>query len=54
MINKPTTWQELRDLHESGEIEVIAEEDQPDGTTLLLIQDNRRGYAEGEIYELRI
>ncbi len=54
MVEKPKSFEELKQLVENGDIEVLIQEDQSDGTTLLLILDNRRSYEEGEIYELRV
>ena len=51
---KPTSFDELKQLVENGDISVMLQEDLPDGTTRLLIQDNRRTYDEGEIYEIII
>lgn len=52
MNNKPTSFEELKALVSSGEIEIMLQEDFQDGTTHLLVCDNRRTYEEGEIYEV--
>ncbi len=51
---KPKTFEEVEQLIASGNIEVMIQEDLPDGTTRLFICDNRRTYEEGEIYEIII
>ncbi len=52
MAEKPKSFDELKQLVVNEDIEILLQEDLPDGTTRLLIQDNRRTYEEGEIYEL--
>lgn len=51
---KPKNLDELEALINSGDIEVMLQEDLDDGTTRLLICDHRRTYEEGEIYEVVI
>lgn len=51
---KPRSYEEVIALKEANEIEVMLAEDLPDGTTRMLICDNRRTYEEGEIYEIII
>lgn len=52
--SKPQTFTELEALVASGDVEVLLEEDFPgdENITRYLIQDNRRFYEEGEIYEV--
>ena len=50
--SKPESTDELRTLVESGDIEILLSEEIADGTTHLLVQDNRRTYEEGELYEI--
>ena len=52
MVDKPKSFEELRQLVENGDIEVLIQEGVSDGTTRLLVRDNRRSYEEGEVYEL--
>lgn len=52
MFPKPQSFDELKILIDAGDIEILISEDLDDGTTRLLICDNRR--TEGEIYELII
>jgi hypothetical protein len=42
----------LADLVKTGDIEIMLQEDLDDGTTSLLVCDNRRSYEEGEVYEI--
>lgn len=49
---KPKTWEELEALYDAGDISVLLQEELDDGTTRILICDNRRTYEEGEIYEI--
>lgn len=49
---KPTSFPELKTLVDAGDIEVMLQEDQDDGTTRVLLCDHRRTYEEGEIYEI--
>ena len=49
---KPRNAEELKQLVDDHDIEIMLAEDLDDGTTRLLICDNRRTYEEGEIYEL--
>jgi hypothetical protein len=51
-MTKPESFDELKALHDAGDIEVMLEEDLDDGATRLLVCDHRRTYEEGEIYEL--
>ena len=50
--DKPKSIEEVKNLIGIGDIEVMIQEDLPDGTTRLLICDNRRTYEEGEVYEI--
>jgi hypothetical protein len=52
MIPKPKSFDELKNLVDTGDIEIMISEDLDDGTTRLLIHDHRRTYEEGEVYEL--
>ena len=49
-IEKPKTWNELKQLYDNGDIEILLQEDNDDGTTKLLV----RTIQEGEIYELNV
>lgn len=51
-VERPKTFKELKDLVEAHLVEVMIEEDSPDGTTHFLVCNSRRTYEEGEIYEL--
>ena len=52
MILKPTDFAELKALVDSGDIEVMLQEDLDDGATRVLLCDRRRTFEEGEIYEI--
>ena len=51
---KPKTWNELKRLYDNGDIEILLQDDNDDGTTRLLVLDHRRTIREGEIYELNV
>ncbi len=51
---KPRNAEELKALIDNHEVEIMLSEDLDDGTSRLLICDNRRTYDEGEIYEIII
>lgn len=51
---KPQSFEELKQLVDSGLIEVLLSEDNDDGTMRVLVCDSRLTYEEGEIYELNI
>ena len=49
---RPETIEELKSLVDAGDIEILLSEEIADGTTHLLVQDNRRTFEEGELYEI--
>jgi len=49
---KPQSIKEVENLIGKGDIEIWLQEDLDDGTTRLLVCDNRRTYDEAEIYEI--
>lgn len=51
MADKLRTYNEIIDLCASGSIEVLSISRNLDGQIKLLVQDNRRGYEDREIYE---
>ena len=55
-LKKSKTWADIECLVANGDIEILIAEDYPSDCnyTTLLIQDNRRTYEEGEIYEVVI
>ena len=52
MISKPKSFEQLKKLVNSGDIEILLEEELDDGTSRLLVCDHRQSYKDGEIYEL--
>ena len=52
MISKPKSFEQLQILINSGDIEILLDEELDDGTTRLLICDHRQSYNDGEVYEL--
>lgn len=52
MTEKPKTFEEVKELVESGHISVMLQEGMADGKTRFLLCDHRRTYEEGEVYEV--
>lgn len=48
---KPESMEELKALHDAGEIDIMLMESLADGRTAVLVCDTRQPY-KGEIYEL--
>ncbi len=52
LSEEPETFDEMNKLVNSGALEIMLVDSFKKGTVSFLVCDNRRSYAEGEIYQL--